>query len=147
MPGVKGRGGPPPKRSDQRRRKAAPAGGEAQRADGAAVVPVPEANDGWHPMAIRWFESLGKSGQSQFYEPSDWATAELVAESLSRELESDGPVKAAMLSALMSAMSVLLVTEGDRRRARLELTRPQAVTGEEADVSELDDYRRRLRSS
>ena len=39
-----------------------------------------------HPAARRWFESLAESGQSAFYEPSDWATAYVLAETMSREL-------------------------------------------------------------
>lgn len=156
MPGVPGRGNAPPKRDSQRRRRNAPAGGPAQHAPGAVQVPVPKANVKWHPVAKRWFESLGRSGQAVFYEPSDWAVAELVAESMSRDLRpqvvgvaEDGkvlkellPLKGASLAAYLKAFTQLLVTEGERRRARLELERGG---GEEpsADVSWIDQYRAR----
>lgn len=153
--------GPVPKREAQRRRQNEPEA-PIDRAPGAAEVEVPKPNPKWHPIAKRWFESLARSGQSAFYEPSDWATAELIAESMSRDLkpqvvgikEETGepvmatiPLKGASLAAYLKAFSVLLVTEGDRRRARLELERPKLGGEEEMpDVSELADYRERLRS-
>lgn len=152
--------GPVPKRSNQRRRRNQP-DGPVDEAPGAALVPLPKANSKWHPLAKRWFESLAASGQSAFYEPSDWATAELIAESMSRDLkpqvvgisEETGepvmaviPLKGASLAAYLKAFTVLLVTEGDRRRARLELERPKGGEEEIADVSELGLYRERLQS-
>lgn len=148
MPGVKGAGGPPPKRDDQRRHRGELALGKvADRAPGAAEVPIPEANPSWHPIALRWYESLAKSGQSVFYEPSDWMTAWVVAESMSLELSTGEPPKAASLTAWLKAMSVLMVTEGDRRRMRLELDRPATEEGEGGDVTYFDDAARRLRGA
>jgi hypothetical protein len=157
MAGVPGAGGPVPKRSDQRRRrnKTEP----VTKAPGVGGSKPPPANSKWHPVARRWFQSLKNSGQARFYEPSDWATAFLLAESISRELQpqpigntEDGdviyaslPPKGASLAAWLKAMTSLLVTEGDRRRARLELeAAPPADPAEEAAVADLDDYRKRL---
>lgn len=151
--------GPPPKRAAQRRRQNKPAV-PVEKAPGAEHVEVPTANSKWHPVAKRWFESLALSGQSVYYEPSDWATAYLVAESMSRALKpvpigntlagepimASLPPKGADLAAWLKAMTALMVTEGDRRRMRLELDRPSPAEGP-ADVSELDEYRRRLQSS
>ncbi len=54
--------------------------------------------------------------------------------------------KGASLAAWLKGMAALMVTEGERRRAGLELQRgPTGVSGEEVgDVSELDEYRERL---
>lgn len=158
MPGVPGSGGPPPKRSNQRRRRNKPAGGEIDKAPGADEVTVPDANPKWHPVARQWYESLAASGQSAFYEASDWTTAYTVAESLSRDLKpkvvavnpvtgdpirAEAPLNGAALAAFLKACTVLLVTEGDRRRSRLELERPKGdVNGDIADVSWLDEARR-----
>jgi hypothetical protein len=90
---------------------------------------VPEGDPSWHPVAASWFDSLKASGQSDFYEPSDWAIAVYVAEAMSRNL-GDGKFSAMLFQSVMSAMSELLTTEGARRRARLELER-----GVEAPVS------------
>lgn len=154
MTGVPGSGGPVPKRSSQRRRSNSP---DTVTAETAGATGSPEADPSWHPVAVRWFESLADSGQSTFYEPSDWATAWVVAESISRELspqpviDKDGnvtmvsfPPKGASLAAWLKAMTSLMVTEGDRRRARLELERTSTVGEVAGGVSELDEYRRRF---
>lgn len=153
--------GPPPKRQDQRRRVNKPEV-EVEQSAGADVVEPPQPSDEWHPVARAWFGSLAVSGQSVFYEPSDWALAAVVAEAMSRELQPQPmtvgrgedatvmmvtlPPKGASMAAWLKAMTALMVTEGDRRRLRLELVRQQGPDREEAaDVSELDAARRRLR--
>jgi hypothetical protein len=133
--------GPVPKRSDQRRRRNEPEV-PIDQAPGAPEVMVPDVDETWHPIAQNWYTSLAASGQSSFYEPSDWATAYLIAESMSRDLSPQAvgiiengprageviydvtPVKGANLNAYLKAFGNLLVTEGDRRRASVELQRP-----------------------
>ena len=150
--------GPVPERSDQRRRTNAPEI-PIDHAPAAEHVEVPEPDEDWHPIAKQWYLSLGGSGQRVFYEPSDWATAYLIAESISRDLKpqfvgmtEDGdvirekiPMKGASLTAYLKAMSALLATEGDRRRSRVELQRAAQVDAdEEASVVAMDDYIRRV---
>lgn len=164
MPGVPGAGGPVPKRSSQRRRTNSPEP-ESVPVDGGSVE-QPAAEESWHPAASAWYESLARSGQAIFYEPSDWATAYLIAESMSRELKpqvvgmsvgfdeqgrqtsepviATVPMKGASLGAYLKAMTALLVTEGDRRRASLELERnPNATEGDPPEVARMDDWRSR----
>lgn len=146
--------GPVPKRTDQRRRTNKP-DAEITTPPAARTVRIPRARRGWHPVARLWFRSLSPSGQSKFYEPSDWALAVLIAESMSRDLmpqaigiaeksgevvESVIPLKGASLSAYLRAMAVLLVTEGDRRRLHMELQRNAGVDpdAESADGTVLD---------
>lgn len=112
--------GPIPKRSDQRRRRNKENGSVTKAAGGAHVSGTPEADPDWHPIAREWFESLGASGQSQFYEPSDWATARVWAHLLSVTLESGRP-SAQMIASWSGGATELLTTEGARRRARVEL--------------------------
>jgi hypothetical protein len=156
--GVKG---PVPKRSDQRRRTNEPVV-PIVKAEGAARVPVPKADTSWHPVALRWYRSLARSGQSRWYEPSDWAVAHLIAESMSRDLLpqvvgvlQDGrdagqvvkesiPLKGASLSAYLRAFSVLLVTEGDRRRLQVELQRPESDPDDARVDATVTDLRSRL---
>lgn len=130
--------GPVPKRSDQRRRRNKP--DTALRSVKVhGVVDVPAADEEWHPIAHGWYVSLAESGQSRFYEPSDWAQARLWAEILSRQLAS-GRVSAQMMAAWSSAATELLTTEGARRRARMEIER-SALSAVDEPVTALDDYR------
>lgn len=134
--------GPVPKRSTERRRR-----NKASKPDIApavtATVDVPKANSRWHPIARRWYDSLAKSGQSQFFEPSDWTSAYLAAEMMSALVRQPRP-SAQMFAALWSAMADLLTTEAARRRVRLEIDRGQPDEGAQAGVTAIGDYRRRL---
>lgn len=129
-----------------------------------APEPVAQAgDDDWHPIAKRWYDSLKESGQRRWYEPSDWAVAYLIAESISRDLSPQFvgfaqsgrdettaeyatiPLKGASLSAYLKAMGNLLTTEGDRRRASIELHRATAVDADhESSVTAMADYRAAL---
>jgi hypothetical protein len=92
-----------------------------------------------HPIAAAWYESLKTSGQSVFYQPSDWATAVVHAEVLSRLLSSSR-LSAQGYAAWTSATTELLTTEGARRRARLEIER-RPEKQKPAAVSVMSDYR------
>lgn len=134
--------GPIPKRSDQRRRRNKENGEVTKAARGARVSDAPEADPEWHPIAREWFESLGQSGQAQWYEPSDWATARVWAHLLSLTLESGRP-SAQMIQSWSSGATELLTTEGARRRARVELEQaPEVDPAEAAKVAKMSAYRK-----
>jgi hypothetical protein len=127
--------------------------GQRRRRNRPAIDPtVAESDDerrgprliGRHcAVARRWYESLRRSGQSAWYQPSDWAFAEIVCCAI------DGFVaepRAAMLTALVKAHSALLGTEADRRRAQLFLTPAEREEDREAaNLAFLEDARARLR--
>jgi hypothetical protein len=136
--------GPVPKRSDQRRRRNKPEV-EAEKVKTSGAVRRPAASKNWHPIARGWYESLGRSAQSRFYEPSDWHSARLVADIMSRISQGDG-VSSAEVAAMSKLMSELLVTEGSRRRVRLEIERAAEAVKAPAGVTAIDEYRRRLGS-
>jgi hypothetical protein len=109
------------------------------------------ADENWHPVALQWYESLATSGQRIYYQPSDWATAYMLAESLSRDFkpqfvgvnEETGepifqaiPLKGASLGAYLKGFSALMATEGDRRRLQLELERESLKGQGKDDVTE-----------
>ncbi|MFE0470479.1 hypothetical protein ACFW2V_02535 [Streptomyces sp. NPDC058947] len=102
---------------------------------------LPDPDSNWHPIATDWYLSLQQSGQAAFYEPSDWAMARYAAELMSRGLSSDRPPNGQYVAALNSVMTSLLTTEGDRRRARMELERKKPSGAQLASVSPLDSYR------
>ena len=144
MAGKPGRGGPPQKRESQRRRRNKP--DVAVETASSEGVRGTELTGRHRAISRRWYESLHTSGQSQFYQDSDWRFAEFVVAGMDAFLEKPS---AGMFSAVVSAQSQLLTTEGERRRSRLELEAAAASGGAEedgADVSELDQYRQRLRS-
>jgi hypothetical protein len=154
--------GPAPKRSSERRRRNKESKPTKGKSGSKKPPKAPKADPAWHVVAKQWYESLAKSGQSEFYEESDWAMAYLVAESISRDLseqfvginERTGepvrefiPMKGASLSAYLKAMSALMVSEADRRRAGIELERAGQKPGEEEEqpgVTALADYRKRV---
>lgn len=132
--------GPVPKRSDQRRRTNKP-DVEIVTAAGAREVKIPRMASDWHPIAKRLWQSLKDSGQSQFYEPSDWAFAFSLMDDLSHYKKSSKR-SAVALQAIYSSFERLLVTEGDRRRARVELERGGGPEIDPAKVAIMDQYRR-----
>lgn len=97
----------------------------------------------WHPFAEQAYLSLAASGQVIFMEPSDWATAFVLCEMISRELKpkpilttsyDDGhesteiqwvvsPVNGAVMGAFLKGWASLMATEGERRRLKIELDR------------------------
>jgi len=135
--------GPIPKRSTERRRRNTPAAGEITKSAGSKRVPVPRADPDWHPLARRWYNALSRSGQARFYEPSDWAFAYSLADDLSYYKSAERR-SGQMLASIYAGMERLLTTEGDRRRASLELERPGEAEEAPAGVTALDDYRAAL---
>lgn len=164
-----------PKRSDDRIRRA-PGAVEVKKVYVDKLVAneadVPEPDPDWHPVATLWYESACQSAQVVYYEASDWANLYLVADAMSRELEDqvvaivpatvgpDGeiledrkviwgkvPIKGSSLNALKSMMASLLVTEGDRRRAGIEIVRTiqheSVAEADDAEVLSMEEERQR----
>lgn len=140
--------GPIPERSEARRRRNKEEGpGLAKAPSGSPVdLPdLPEPDELWHPIARDWYLSLRESGQAVFYQPSDWATARYAAELMSRALDPDRVPNGQLIAALNSVMGTLLTTEGDRRRARIELERRKTGTQQApAGVTAIADYQSRI---
>lgn len=140
--------GPVPKRSEERmgHRSKQEKQSRVQAASGAPIgLPnLPDPDPMWHTIASDWYLSLRESGQAAFYEPSDWAMARYAAELMSRALQSDRAPNGQLVAALNSVMANLLTTEGDRRRARIELERKPAVTVVPASVTAIADYRSQI---
>lgn len=141
--------GPVPKRSTQRLGHRTVAEKEQTQ-----TVVVPKTNKlygpplgipGLHPLAVRDYEALRRSGQAEFFEPSDWAQAAWVAVAMDRGLTSPKGLSAIMFAAINAAKSGLLVTEGDRRRVRMELERQKPVDVEQTRAKgTVDALRTRL---
>ena len=79
----------------------------------------PEADPNWHQIAIWLYDSLANSGQSDFYQESDWVFAYSVCDDLSK-MKFKSNRSAMMVSAIYNVCDRLLITEGDRRRLRID---------------------------
>lgn len=117
--------GPIPKHSRERRRRNKPEGLASLTLPAAPAVEAepPPGDDSWHPAASSWYASLQESSQSQLYQASDWAQARYVAALMSRSLQPDLVPSGQLVRGIRQAMSGLLATEGDRRRAGVETSR------------------------
>ncbi|QKO02399.1 terminase small subunit [Mycobacterium phage DroogsArmy] len=115
--------GPIPKRSDQRVRRNIPE-------TPVTVLPVttkpvkapPMGIPDAHPIVSQLWDSLAKSAQAQFYEPSDWAVARLALHFANKEIWSAKP-NGQILATVNQMLTSLLMSEGDRRRMNLEIQR------------------------
>jgi len=136
--------GPVPERESNLARPRSRKGSDEQETKRGEMRPVrvPRADPDWHPIAKQLYDSLKKSGQADFYQQSDWAYAYSLCDDLSHYKKSKSR-SSMMLAALMSAMSNLLVTEGDRRRVRIELQEPEPETTP-ASVLAIADYKKDL---
>jgi len=146
MAGVKGQPGRPPKRSDQRRRRnptqAEKRGGVRA---GEAIPADPPPPGKWEHAIKQWYDSLGRSGQSGWYSAADWSSAWLMADLMNCELLADGAVKAATVANWLKLNTALLATEGDRRRAAIELQRPSPPEDEpQSSVTSLASWKESL---
>ena len=132
--------GPIPKRSDQRVRRNKP-DVAVEKVESIGVVAVPELGfDDPHFLTVDLYRSLSESAQARFYEPSDYQIARSVLHFLDQQFKTSRP-SGQMVQSLFSQLTDLLLTEGARRRVRLEVERAQAG-GDVLEVADL--FRRRL---
>jgi hypothetical protein len=144
--------GPVPNRSEDlarpRSRKGGDTGPEVKTGEMRPVV-IPEADPEWHEIAKMIWEALRTSGQQDFYQNTDWVYAYSLCEDITRYKEGRVNQETGelyfkrspeMLKALMSGMSNLLMTEADRRRARVELSQPEPEEAPAA-VLAIADYK------
>jgi hypothetical protein len=137
--------GPVPNRSEDLARDRSRKGGDVVAVTKGIAYPVdrvPEPDMDWHPIAVMLWNSLESSGQSAYYQNSDWAYAFSVCDDLSL-YKKQGRRSAQMLTAINSAMEKLLLTEGDRRRVRIELD-PPPPDEPTASVTAIADYKQGL---
>jgi hypothetical protein len=132
--------GPIPKRSDQRvRRNATDIPIDKVEIIGPVDVPDLDISDP-HPLVIDLYESLKDSAQAKFYEPSDWQFARLSMHFVNKLVNRPNP-SAQMLASVNQMLTALLMTEGDRRRVRMEVERNPGG-GEVLNVADL--FRQKL---
>jgi hypothetical protein len=134
--------GPIPKRSDQLIRRNITDPIDKVTAIGPVYTPTLGMTGEVHPLVRDFWDSLKVSAQNKFYEPSDWQFARITLHFLNDLLLSSRP-SSQMLASVNQMLSLLLVTEGDRRRVRIEVERN--LGGGEAKVMQVADlFRQRL---
>ena len=137
--------GPIPERSDQRVRRNI--GDPIDKITEIGPVPIPALGIvDPHPLVKSMYESLKRSAQRKYFEPSDWEYAKLTMYLVNEMLWNTGgkPISAMKISAVNQMLSSLLMTEGDRRRVRIEVER-QNTAGDGAQVLQVADlFRQRL---
>lgn len=155
--------------SDLARPRARKGGGAAPEAtEGERLsVTIPEPYPEWDELSMMAYNSLLTSGQKEFFQDSDWAYAFILldefnayrrpipARRMNKEThkfedvyDDDGnqvfyrKLSGQMFQTLMSALGALGMTEGDRRRMRIELKK--RPTGPSATVTAIESARRQL---
>lgn len=128
---------PYPKRSTERRRRNKY---NLDKIEAGGEVYQPTPPDSWGWMARDWYKSLASSGQAVYYEPSDWQMAIVAGSLLDDWCDSGRP---AVLVEFRHICAQLMVTEGERRRARLEVERP-GTKGDDKGDAVVESYRATL---
>lgn len=104
---------------------------------------IPDHDPDWHPIAIQLYIACQESGQQDWYQSSDWALLWSLCDDLS--VYKQGTRRSPeMLKGLLSGFTSLLVTEGDRRKVRIELEAPAPENDEPAGVTAINQYQQRL---
>lgn len=127
--------GPVPKRSSERERRNKP-DMEITKIEASGTVDQPELGlADAHPIIVDLWESMGESAQSQYYEPTDWQFARFTLHFANQLLWNARP-SAQMFQGVTSALSDLLLSEGARRRLRMEIERNK-TSAAVVDISEI----------
>lgn len=139
--------GPVPDRSDKRRRANKPESQGAAETESAEAGDRPEAlGFEAHPLIQSLWDVLGTSAEAKFYSAADWERVRLELLFGSTILMS-GKIGAMAWATFQSALSELLISPADKRRAGIELKPKTADLDEEAAVVQIAHYQAALGSS
>ena len=134
--------GPVPKRSDERIRRNKP-DVPIERLAAVGSVGIPDLGiEDPHQVTAELYASLCSSAQSKYFEDSDWAYARFTLHFADKLLKNPRP-SGQVLATVHSMLSDLLVSEGSRRRLRIEIERaPDGVASNVIDIATL--FKQRL---
>ncbi|MCQ9385127.1 phage terminase small subunit [Brevibacterium moorei] len=133
--------GPIPLRSDERTGHAHGAGGQSAGITSGTLQPVkwPQVKKEWTDTAKELYRGKKASGDAEYMQQSDIARLRFLCDNVTF-YERQGIRSAMMLANLQSEMSNLMFSEGDRRRARIELSKVD-TSKEDAQVVALRGYK------
>lgn len=127
---------PVPKRSEERIRRNKP-DIPLEKVETEGVVSVPHLGlDKPHKLVKSLYESLRLSGQVKYFEPTDWQLARVTLHILDEQLKA-GRMNSQILATVFSNLSDLLVSEGARRRMRIEIERVESADVEITDLAQV----------
>lgn len=137
--------GPVPNRSDDLARP--------RERKGSDIVPVtkgtartvrwPSPDPEWNQLAKDIYSGCKTSGQADYYQQSDIALLRSLMDDLTVAKRNPSVRSGQLLQTIYTQLSNLLVSEGDRRRVRIELTEPGE--GEtDAEVIAINAYQQAL---
>lgn len=133
--------GPVPKRSDERIRRNKPdVPIEKLFTDGKVHIPDLGLDDP-HQITVDLYQSLITSAQSKYFEDSDWAYAKFALHFADKLIKAARP-SGQVLATVQSMLADLLVSEGARRRFRIEIERTPEPSDETMDIATL--FKKRL---
>lgn len=108
------------------------------------ILPSPD----WHPSVKLFWKRAKRGGQADFYQDSDYAYMWMLCDTLSHELklrDAGKPYKAIIIQNFFTSLTPLMLTEGERRRARVELEAPKPVGEESTATKAVKTYKDRLK--
>lgn len=141
--------GPIPNRSDDLARPQYDANrkGNIPLSKGVSIPSEPlAANEDWDSVIARLYNSVHVSGISAFYEASDWAMLYLLCDELDAAKKvrtGGGKLPAIIFQTILSHLTSLGLTEGERRRMRIELE-AAPDKADDASVTHISSYRKLL---
>lgn len=126
-------------------------GSDEQAAKRGLLMPLSidwEPDPEWSPFVLNVWKSASASGMSDFYQDTDYAELWFICQELDRYVKPKVNTKSGelwfkqspeMVKALLTGLSNLGFTEGDRRRIRVELEAPEPEA-QSASVTALSLY-------
>lgn len=138
-----------PKRTEERHRtRAEQAQVERVQAEGTVEPPELALEDFGiepHPLTVDLWHSLRSSGQARSYEPSDWQATRiglLAVDAFVRKSVDYGTFSPNQFAEIRRFVTDLMLTEGARRRLRLEIERADADPAvQDAKTERMNAYR------
>lgn len=97
-------------------------------------VTIPDPDGDWCKAARMMWDAGLESGAAEFYESTDYATLYLLCDQIdylyrTNKAGEAKPRSPEMFKAVLTGLGNLLVTEGDRRKLHIELTKPDPSDG------------------
>lgn len=129
------------KREEELARPRERKGGDVQPVTHGDLKPVTwdkPADPQWHEIARDIYESARTSGQADYYQDSDWAVLYWLCSEISYHItpqtwidkdtgeERTKARSGQYLASIMSSLNSLILTEGERRKVRIELQKASA---------------------